>query len=110
MEVHACKTQYRQSSSVLPLYVLSFPVIGVLGTLIDDVLMYLRLNHGMALGNDGKTLYASSSNNVYAWNYTAATGTVGSTYQIIVTNSTCNPFTPSNHSTLLRPILPTSGQ
>lgn len=55
------------------------------------MLMYFWLNHGMALSNDGKILYASSSNNVYAWNYTAATGTVESSNQIIVTNSTFVP-------------------
>ncbi|CAD6448336.1 cc94c2f2-758e-4046-afb1-fbad1bacdc5a [Sclerotinia trifoliorum] len=54
--------------------------------------------------NDGKTLYASSSNNVYAWNYTAATGTVGSSSQIIITNMTNDdPTTRSLLTTKLTP-------
>ncbi|ESZ98934.1 hypothetical protein SBOR_0690 [Sclerotinia borealis F-4128] len=62
------------------------------------------LNHGMALSNDGKILYASSSNNVYAWSYTAATGTVGSTNQTIVTNMTNDDAT--TRSLLISKLIP----
>jgi glucose/arabinose dehydrogenase len=46
------------------------------------------LNHGIALSNDGKTLYASSSESVFSWAYNAdANGiSVSETNQTIVTN------------------------
>jgi glucose/arabinose dehydrogenase len=43
------------------------------------------LNHGIALSNDGKTLYASSSNAVFSWSYDAKAVSVGKTNQTIVT-------------------------
>lgn len=45
-----------------------------------------QLNHGLALSNDGKTLYASSSESVFAWSYDASAVTVGNTNQTIITN------------------------
>ncbi|KAK3204075.1 hypothetical protein GRF29_106g1591729 [Pseudopithomyces chartarum] len=35
---------------------------------------YIALNHGLTLSPDGKTLYASSSSAVYAWDYDASQG------------------------------------
>ncbi|KAK2734335.1 hypothetical protein FQN57_001702 [Myotisia sp. PD_48] len=35
-----------------------------------------QINHGIALSEDGKTLYASSNTNAYAWKYDAATRSV----------------------------------
>jgi glucose/arabinose dehydrogenase len=43
------------------------------------------LNHGIALSNDGKTLYGSSSEAVYSWAYDAAAGTVSNANQTLVT-------------------------
>lgn len=42
------------------------------------------LNHGLALSTDGKTLYASTVEGVYAWSYDASTGTLGATPRTIV--------------------------
>ncbi|KAK0103003.1 hypothetical protein ONS95_000813 [Cadophora gregata] len=42
------------------------------------------LNHGLALSNDGKTLYASSSEAVFSWTYDAAAGTVGDTKTTLI--------------------------
>ncbi|PVH86096.1 soluble quino protein glucose dehydrogenase [Cadophora sp. DSE1049] len=44
-----------------------------------------ELNHGLALSNDGKTLYASSSEAVFSWTYDAAAGTVGDTNTTLIT-------------------------
>jgi len=41
------------------------------------------LNHGLAMSNDGKTLYASSMTTVYAWPYTASSTSVGTRTTII---------------------------
>ncbi|PMD35890.1 iron reductase domain protein [Hyaloscypha variabilis F] len=41
------------------------------------------LNHGLAMSNDGKTLYASSMTTVYAWPYTAASTSVGTRTTVI---------------------------
>ncbi|KAH9222632.1 soluble quino protein glucose/sorbosone dehydrogenase [Leptodontidium sp. 2 PMI_412] len=43
------------------------------------------LNHGLALSNDGKTIYASSSNSVFAWTYDPVAGTVGNSNTTIIT-------------------------
>lgn len=42
-----------------------------------------NLNHGIALSHDGKTLYASSMTQVYAWPYDAAAGTLGTRTTVI---------------------------
>ncbi|KAI4604220.1 hypothetical protein KJ359_000351 [Pestalotiopsis sp. 9143b] len=44
------------------------------------------LNHGIALSNDGKTLFASSSQFVYAWSYDPSSGTVTGEPRTIVQN------------------------
>ncbi|KAH0533868.1 hypothetical protein FGG08_007511 [Glutinoglossum americanum] len=41
------------------------------------------LNHGIALSPDGKTLYASSSEEVFSWIYDPSTGTVGDNKTLI---------------------------
>lgn len=43
------------------------------------------LNHSVQLSDDGRTLYASTSNEVYRWPYDAAAGTVGDS-ETLVTN------------------------
>ncbi|KAI3395227.1 hypothetical protein diail_1653 [Diaporthe ilicicola] len=43
------------------------------------------LNHAVQLSTDGRTLYASTSNDVYRWSYDAAAGTVGKN-ETLVTN------------------------
>ncbi|EXJ59306.1 uncharacterized protein A1O5_12187 [Cladophialophora psammophila CBS 110553] len=50
-----------------------------------DVTSALSLNHGIELSNDGKTLYASSSDQVFAWQYSQSSRTV-SNRTTIVTN------------------------
>ncbi|KAE8453697.1 hypothetical protein EG329_009208 [Mollisiaceae sp. DMI_Dod_QoI] len=47
-----------------------------------------ELTHGIALSNDGKTLYASSFEAVFAWSYDASAVTVSSTNQTVVTDMT----------------------
>jgi hypothetical protein len=42
-----------------------------------------NLNHGLALSQDGKTLYASTSTTVYSWPYTASSQTVGTRGTVI---------------------------
>lgn len=49
----------------------------------SDLLRRKQLNHGVAVSGDGKTLFASSSTNVYAYTYDAATGTVGQAKDVI---------------------------
>ncbi|KAH7094502.1 cellobiose dehydrogenase-like protein [Paraphoma chrysanthemicola] len=43
-----------------------------------------NLNHGIVLGPDGKTLYASSATSVYAWKYDATTMSVSSNSTVLV--------------------------
>ncbi|CZS90603.1 hypothetical protein WAI453_004101 [Rhynchosporium graminicola] len=43
------------------------------------------LNHGLTLSSDGKTIYASSSNSVFAWTYDPAVGTVSDRNTTIIT-------------------------
>jgi glucose/arabinose dehydrogenase len=48
-----------------------------------------NLNHGLAISKDGRTLYASSSNDVFAWSYDPSKVEVdNSTVQTLVTNMT----------------------
>ncbi|KAF8867310.1 glucose sorbosone dehydrogenase [Acephala macrosclerotiorum] len=51
------------------------------------------LNHGIALSNDGKTLYASSSEAVFSWSYDASAVTVSDTNQTLVTGMTNDDHT-----------------
>ncbi|KAJ6437856.1 glucose/sorbosone dehydrogenase [Purpureocillium lavendulum] len=45
-----------------------------------------ELNHGLALSDDGETLYVSSSSKVYAWAYDAKAGTVGGANRTVIAN------------------------
>ncbi|CAG8958750.1 hypothetical protein HYFRA_00011594 [Hymenoscyphus fraxineus] len=49
------------------------------------LIMNNNLGHGIALSNDGKTLYASDVDKVYAWDYNADDVTVSSTNRTIIT-------------------------
>lgn len=65
-----------------------------------------QLNHGIALTADGKTLFASSSTDVYAYDYDAATGVAGPPRSIITGmdqagHSTRTLYIPPQHPHLL---------
>ena len=51
------------------------------------------LNHGIALSQDGKTLYASSAEAAYSWDYDPTTSTVGSTNTTIVSGMNTDDHT-----------------
>jgi len=51
------------------------------------------LNHGIALSEDGKTLYASDSSNVYAWSYDESGPSVGKTSRTIIAGMDSNGHT-----------------
>ena len=48
-------------------------------------LMCWQLKHGLALSGDGRTIYASTSEAAYSWDYDPAQSTVSSTNQTLVT-------------------------
>ncbi|OAP55167.1 hypothetical protein AYL99_10867 [Fonsecaea erecta] len=54
-------------------------------TSTEDVTSALDLNHGIELSSDGKTLYASSSDQVFSWQYSQSSRTV-SNRTILVNN------------------------
>ncbi|KAH8709445.1 L-sorbosone dehydrogenase [Beauveria bassiana] len=58
------------------------------------LLVSRELNHGIALTEDGKTLYASSADKVYEWTYDSKTVTLGDANRTIVTN-----MSNSDHTT-----------
>ncbi|KAF2187601.1 iron reductase domain protein [Zopfia rhizophila CBS 207.26] len=43
-----------------------------------------NLNHGIAFSKDGKTLYASSANQVYKWTYDATAGAISGSSSVVV--------------------------
>ncbi|KAI1881115.1 hypothetical protein JX265_001355 [Neoarthrinium moseri] len=45
-----------------------------------------ELNHGIAFSNDGRTLFASTSENVYAWDYDSSSGTISGEQRTVVQN------------------------
>lgn len=50
----------------------------------DDVVVNdSQLNHGLSLSNDGKTIYASNAESVFAWPYDPSLGTVGAVTTIV---------------------------
>ncbi|KAL8949658.1 MAG: hypothetical protein Q9222_004259 [Ikaeria aurantiellina] len=51
------------------------------------------LNHGLALSQDGRTLYASTPEAAYSWSYDPAQSSVGDTNQTLVTNMTNDDHT-----------------
>ncbi|KAF6824212.1 glucose sorbosone dehydrogenase [Colletotrichum plurivorum] len=57
--------------------------------LIDNA----RLTHGMALSEDGKTLYASSVDKVFAWAYDQKAGTVNAEPAVVIGNMANNDQT-----------------
>lgn len=66
----------------------------------------VKLNHGIELSSDGKTLFASSSTDVYAYDYDAAKGTAGKAKNIITGmvqggHSTRTLLIPRHNSNLL---------
>jgi hypothetical protein len=48
------------------------------------VISQRNLNHGIVLSHDGKTLYASSATQVFAWSYDATTKSVGALSRIVI--------------------------
>ncbi|KAK3177697.1 hypothetical protein K4F52_009545 [Lecanicillium sp. MT-2017a] len=52
------------------------------------------LNHGLALSDDGKTLYASSSDKVFSWSYDSKALSLSDSNQTLVTN-----MSNSDHTT-----------
>ncbi|KAI9860384.1 MAG: hypothetical protein M1824_003159 [Vezdaea acicularis] len=55
-------------------------------TVIDDGKLNLGLNHGLALSNDGRTLYASGPDRVHAWSYDPEQISVSAQSRVIVRN------------------------
>ena len=53
----------------------------------------MQLNHGIALSRDGKTLYASTPEAAYSWDYDSASSTVSQTNKSIVTGMNTNDHT-----------------
>ena len=53
----------------------------------------MQLNHGIALSRDGKTLYASSAEAAYSWDYDSANSTVSDTNVSIVTGMNTDDHT-----------------
>jgi glucose/arabinose dehydrogenase len=49
-----------------------------------------KLNHGLQLSEDGKTVYASTADKVFSWSYNSKDKTVSDTNRTLVTNMT-NP-------------------
>lgn len=49
-----------------------------------------KLNHGLQLSEDGKTVYASTADKVYSWSYNSKDKSVSDTNRTLVTNMT-NP-------------------
>ncbi|KAF2441767.1 iron reductase domain protein [Karstenula rhodostoma CBS 690.94] len=71
------------------------------------VIAQRNLNHGIVLSQDGKTLYASSATQVYAWDYDTSTISVGNSSRIIISGMdnkghvTRTLAFPPKHPTLL---------
>lgn len=71
------------------------------------VIAQQNLNHGIVLSQDGKTLYASSATQVYAWEYDAATSSVGNASRVVISGMDSKGHVtrtlafPPNHPSLL---------
>ncbi|KAH8205225.1 hypothetical protein TruAng_000637 [Truncatella angustata] len=52
----------------------------------SSVIEHSDLNHGITFSNDGNTLFASSSQDVYAWTYDPSSGTVSGSPPTVVQN------------------------
>ncbi|KAL2043436.1 hypothetical protein N7G274_003743 [Stereocaulon virgatum] len=57
------------------------------------VIQARTLNHGLALSQDGRTLYASSPEAAYSWDYDPATSTASKTNTTLVSNMTTEDHT-----------------
>ena len=53
----------------------------------------MKLNHGLELSQDGKTLYASTPEAAYSWEYDPAQATVSNTNQTLVTGMSTSDHT-----------------
>ena len=53
----------------------------------------MQLNHGIALSQDGKTLYASSVEAAYSWDYDPASSTVGKSNKTVVSGMSTDDHT-----------------
>ena len=53
-----------------------------------DILSTPKTNHGIAVSSDGRTLYASSAEEVYSWSYDGATASVTGPNATIVNGMT----------------------
>ncbi|KAL8780705.1 MAG: hypothetical protein Q9213_006351 [Squamulea squamosa] len=60
------------------------PCLGVKGRKV--VIQNSGLNHGLALSQDGRTLYASTPEAAYSWSYDPAQSTVSETNRTLITN------------------------
>jgi glucose/arabinose dehydrogenase len=69
------------------------PDVSPLPSTLRSLTNFRQLNHGIALSKDGKTLYASSSNDVFAWTYDASGPFVGTANQSVVTGMTNDDHT-----------------
>ena len=54
---------------------------------------HTQLNHGIALSKDGKTLYASSAEAAYSWDYDSASSSVSNTNKTLVTGMSTDDHT-----------------
>jgi glucose/arabinose dehydrogenase len=53
-------------------------------TAVKTVIAQRNLNHGIILGQDGKTLYASSATSVFAWTYNVATTSISGSARTVI--------------------------
>lgn len=60
---------------------------------MDPSANHQQLNHGIALTEDGKTLYASSADKVYSWTYDSKAVKLGDANRTIVTNMSTSDHT-----------------
>ncbi|KAI9839952.1 MAG: hypothetical protein M1819_000144 [Sarea resinae] len=58
-----------------------------------QVISSSSLNHGIALSNDGKTLYASSAEAAFSWDYDSATSQVGTANETLVSGMSTSDHT-----------------
>ncbi|KAL8929836.1 MAG: hypothetical protein Q9208_000980 [Pyrenodesmia sp. 3 TL-2023] len=58
-----------------------------------SVIKNIGLNHGLALSQDGNTLFASTPEAAYSWSYDSAQSSVGEGNQTLVTNMNTNDHT-----------------
>ncbi|KAL8719371.1 MAG: hypothetical protein Q9225_003628 [Loekoesia sp. 1 TL-2023] len=59
----------------------------------DFISYHIQLNHGLALSQDGKVLFASTPEAAYSWSYDASQSAASETNQTLVTNMNTNDHT-----------------